>query len=274
MNITRYDFIDGTYGHKDFVEMDDGYYVAYKDLEKYKILFSDCVNKYDSVVSEYDKFVDDFIVIKMQNADLSAQLEAVKGELEEFRTGYTNLFNSRAGRVEDLQNKVRLSLDKSSCPPAFMDIASEAILFNGCGEIADLKKANELLESRISEANAKIAESQKQESVAYAFYTAAGDIRIWWSAKAYDIYSAKDWASANRVDYSDLVSLYAQPVIADKQVAVPDGWEMEIYNAMDNAFKLGKYEDGGMVNDDTQIGVEFAMEYFKRWLSAAPSEVK
>ena len=47
---------------------------------------------------------------------------------------------------------------------------------------------------------------------------------------------------------------------------LPDDWEENIYNAMDEAFKLGKFADGGMQNDDTQIGVEFAVRHFKKML--------
>lgn len=91
-------------------------------------------------------------------------------------------------------------------------------------------KANEICGIKVFEdKNLKSHEirvsSQQIEPVAYAFYTAAGDIRIWWSAKAYDIYSAKDWAKANRVDYSDLVSLYDHAPITANKAEVQNGEE-------------------------------------------------
>jgi len=58
-------------------------------------------------------------------------------ELESLKDAYAALFNKRAMRVHDLQGKVREALDKKSCPGIFMQIASDAILEHGCGELAD-----------------------------------------------------------------------------------------------------------------------------------------
>ena len=59
---------------------------------------------------------------------------------------------------------------------------------------------------------------------------------------------------------------YAMPPMPSQRDRLPDDWEENIYNAMDEAFKLGKFADGGMQNDDTQIGVEFAVRHFKKML--------
>ena len=66
--------------------------------------------------------------------------------------------------------------------------------------------------------------------------------------------------------WDDFVAVYSMPPMPSQRDRLPDDWEENIYNAMDEAFKLGKFADGGMQNDDTQIGVEFAVRHFKKML--------
>lgn len=62
---------------------------------------------------------------------------------------------------------------------------------------------------------------------------------------------------------------FARPIPAQQPpaVAVPDDWEQSILDAMDEGFsvrrELGNLADGGLVNDDTQLGVEFAISHIK-----------
>jgi len=67
--------------------------------------------------------------------------------------------------------------------------------------------------------------------------------------------------------------LYYHPA-PPQAAAIPDNWKQLILDAMDEGFsvrrELGNLADGGLVYDDTQLGVEFAINHFNRWLSAAP----
>jgi hypothetical protein len=55
-------------------------------------------------------------------------------------------------------------------------------------------------------------------------------------------------------------------------IAAPEGWRDRIYKTMDNAFLIadskGKGADGALVIDDTQAGVEFAMDQIEAILAA------
>lgn len=54
---------------------------------------------------------------------------------------------------------------------------------------------------------------------------------------------------------------------------VPVNWEQKLLDAMDEAFAItdrkGKHAQGALVIDDTQVGVEFAIEQIKAMLGAA-----
>lgn len=103
----------------------------------------------------------------------------------------------------------------------------------------------EVLKPKLADCESALfkAEATLAEMEAYAFYTAAGDIRIWWSAKSYDIYSAKDWAKANKVDYSDLVSLYDHSPVTANKAEVPDDAIRLDWMAQKQAF-IGWGSDG------------------------------
>jgi hypothetical protein len=68
-------------------------------------------------------------------------------ERDDFEKGYIDLFNKRAARIQDLQQKVWVAMDKKSCPGIFMQIAADAILYHGCEEVADLKLKIERLQA-------------------------------------------------------------------------------------------------------------------------------
>jgi transcriptional antiterminator len=83
--------------------------------------------------------------LTISRESLIEKLEKAESEREEFKQAYSDLFNKRAIRVQDLQEKVREALDKKSCPGVFMEISSDAILEHGLGQLADMAKKNELL---------------------------------------------------------------------------------------------------------------------------------
>lgn len=61
----------------------------------------------------------------------------------------------------------------------------------------------------------------------------------------------------------------------DKLGVVPEGWQQKILDAMDKGFSVrrehGKHHDDALINDDTQLGVEFAIEQLEAMLSASPA---
>lgn len=61
----------------------------------------------------------------------------LREELSSALEGYRIHFNNRAQRVTDLRDRVSAVLNGESCPQAFIDLTSTAILEFGCGEIAD-----------------------------------------------------------------------------------------------------------------------------------------
>lgn len=48
---------------------------------------------------------------------------------------------------------------------------------------------------------------------------------------------------------------------------LPAGWEDLIFKEMERRFNLRSDDDDNMRNDDTQIGVEFAIEHIKRLMT-------
>lgn len=115
----------------------------------------------------------------------------------------------------------------------------------------------------VNELQAKLAAMESQKSIA--------TLRV--TNKGFSV------SLANYVAYAlpegDHV-VFSKPVPADKPaVSVPDGWEQIILDAMDEGFairrELHNLADGGLVIDDTQIGVEFAIKKFKDILAASPS---
>jgi hypothetical protein len=73
-------------------------------------------------------------------ARLKSELSDAKAESAQFETAYRDLFNRRAKSVTDLQQAVWKDLDRRSCPGAWLTRVADAILENGCAEIADTKK--------------------------------------------------------------------------------------------------------------------------------------
>lgn len=45
---------------------------------------------------------------------------------------------------------------------------------------------------------------------------------------------------------------------------LPENWEEQLLDEMDRRFRLPKRDEESMVIDDTQIGVEFAIEWVKK----------
>lgn len=67
--------------------------------------------------------------------------------------------------------------------------------------------------------------------------------------------------------------LYALPPTAENKPLFRAGWQDEIINAMEEAFSVarnhGRFADDSLVNDDTQLGVEFAIKKIEFMLSTA-----
>lgn len=53
----------------------------------------------------------------------------------------------------------------------------------------------------------------------------------------------------------------------------PVAWEDSLLNEMSRRFGLKKYDNEHLVIDDTQVGVEFAIEWFKKLYAEQPAPV-
>lgn len=120
------------------------------------------------------------------------------------------------------------------------------------GHFAQMRTELEAVKDERDALRARIEAAEKQEPFGYLIDF--GQSKIF--TDSHPVASAWD----------DFVAVYSMPPMPSQRDRLPDDWEENIYNAMDEAFKLGKFADGGMQNDDTQIGVEFAVRHFKKML--------
>lgn len=145
----------------------------------------------------------DFIKIEQER-------DQYKAEVQDGLEKYAELFNKRAIRVDDLQAAVRAKLDRSSCPDAFMKIASDTIFEHGCGEIADLKKQVESLRAKIKEA---------QEQKPFCWYMYDGDDKNGFDDGFITSMGCHENPVSGKPDYRGhfwkAFKLYAAPVIPD-----------------------------------------------------------
>lgn len=65
----------------------------------------------------------------------------------------------------------------------------------------------------------------------------------------------------------EIRKLYTAPP-APVAVALPDDWQDRLFAEMERRFELPRSDDERMVNDDTQIGVEFARDWIEACLDA------
>lgn len=63
------------------------------------------------------------------------------------------------------------------------------------------------------------------------------------------------------------IALYTAPP-APAAVVLPDDWQDRLFAEMERRFELPRSDDDRMVNDDTQIGVEFARDWIECCLDA------
>lgn len=171
-------------------------------------------------------------------AQMRAELEAVKAERDELKVGLEIIKDEHMDILSDVIDAKTLmrniGIDQADFPAMFANYYASA-----------------------EKDRARIEAAEKQEP--FACHVGEGFIKY----PAMNIKSIK--LAAEKFGYG-YVELYAMPPMPAQQYKLPDNWEENIYDAMDEAFKLGKFADGGMQNDDTQIGVEFAVRHFKKML--------
>jgi hypothetical protein len=85
-----------------------------------------------------------------------------------------------------------------------------------------------------------------------------------WSHEAQNIRCVRE-ADFDRVSAENL-ALQQRLTVQDQRGALPEDWADLLFAEMERRFELSReYHQDHMVNDDTQIGVEFAIE----WITAA-----
>ncbi|PXX60727.1 hypothetical protein SAMN05660489_04348 [Pseudomonas sp. LAMO17WK12:I10] len=81
--------------------------------------------------------------------------------------------------------------------------------------------------------------------------------------------TAEREALQQRLNVTDELNDSLRAQLAERD-ALPLGWEDQLFAEMQRRFELSKRDDNHMVNDDTQIGVEFAIDWIRAAINPTP----
>jgi len=207
----------------------------------------------------------DISCLKEDISGLTDRLRAAEDELEEAKNQYVALFNKRSARVHDLQKAVWVAMDRKSCPGIFMQIAADAILEHGCGELADTKKKLEQCQSEIAELRAYKEAAEGQEPAAWITESLSGQ----------KVLCGPGEKATNSKYWSDAKPLYTHPI--PPQQAVPDGWKLvpewptKEQKEAGSANKIFAGVDANLERHYIHVTHSEVHDIYERMINAAPS---